>query len=152
MRRHERPGPVEPLAVQANGQAAVTLLLDELVRAVVPDLDRAGAVLALRDLAFEGRVVERVILDVDRERPLAGLERHALWHGPARERAFALEPEVVMEPPRVVALNDEDRRFRSPFPTAERLARLLRIPLAAVVRQAPARHGSTLPVIACRAG
>ena len=34
-------------------QLAVPLLLDELVRAVVPDLDAAGAVLALRDLALE---------------------------------------------------------------------------------------------------
>ena len=70
---------------------------------------RAGAVLALRDLALEGGVVERVVLDVDGERALAGLERHALRHRPARERAVALEAEVVVEPPGVVALDDEDR-------------------------------------------
>ena len=44
----------------------------QLVRAVVPDLDRAGAVLALRDLALERRVVERVVLDVDGEVLLPG--------------------------------------------------------------------------------
>ena len=98
--------------MQADGEAAVALLLDELVRAGVPDLDGAGAVVALRDLALEGRVVERVILDVDGERALAGLERHALRHRPRGERAVPLEPEVVVEAPRVVALDDEDRRLR----------------------------------------
>ena len=111
--RNERPRALEPLAVEADGEAAVALLLDELVRAVVPDLDGARAVVALRDLALEGRVVERVVLDVDGERALAGLERHALRHGPGGERAVALEPEVVVEAARVVALDDEDRRLRS---------------------------------------
>ena len=44
---HERPEALQPLAVEADCQAAVVLLLDELVRAPVPDLDRAGAVLPL---------------------------------------------------------------------------------------------------------
>ena len=44
--RHERPHAVEPLAVQPDGQPAVALLLEELVRPAIPDLDRAGAVLA----------------------------------------------------------------------------------------------------------
>ena len=39
VRGHERPRPVEPLAVQPDGEPAVLLLLEELVRAVVPDLD-----------------------------------------------------------------------------------------------------------------
>src|SRR5207245_8863155 len=67
LRGHERPRPVELLAVQPDGQTAVLLLLDQLVRSVVPDLDRAGAVVALRDLALEGRIVERMVLDVDGE-------------------------------------------------------------------------------------
>src|SRR6267154_2448891 len=101
MRRHERPRAFEPLAVQANREAAVGLLLDELVRSGVPDLDRARAVVPFRDLACERRVVERVILDVYREHTLARLERHALRHGPGGERAVSLEPEVVVETPRV---------------------------------------------------
>ena len=46
--------------------------------------------------------------------PLARLERHALRHRPRGERAVALEPEVVVEPPRVVALDDEDRPRPAP--------------------------------------
>ena len=116
LRRDERPQPLEPLAVQAHGQPAV---LFSSTSSYVPRSQIStvpGAVLALRDLALEGRVVERVVLDVDGERALARLERHALRHRPARERAVALEPEVVVEPPRVVPLDDEDRPLPARLP------------------------------------
>ena len=48
--------PRSRLPRSANGQLAVRLLLEQLVGALVPDLDAAGAVLALRDLAVEPRV------------------------------------------------------------------------------------------------
>ena len=67
---------LQPLPVEAHGQPAVALLLDELVGPLVPDLDRAGAVLPLGDLALERRVLERVVLDVHGEVLLARLERH----------------------------------------------------------------------------
>src|SRR5207247_8806450 len=108
LRRHECPGAVEALAVQAYRQATVALLLDELIGAAIPDPDGAGPVVPRRDLAFEVRVVERMILDVDGEMLCARLERHALRHRSARESPVALQPEVVVEPPRIVALDDED--------------------------------------------
>src|SRR5207248_3417891 len=138
--RHERPSAVEPLAAQADGEAAVLLLLDELVGALVPDLDRTGAVLPLRDLALEAGIVERVVLDVDGERPLPRLERHALRHGPARERAVALEAEVVVKPPCVVTLDDEDRLLALFLGLAKRLRGLLRVALAPIFSQLLARH------------
>ena len=92
-------------------------------------------------------VVERVVLDVDGERALAGLERHALRHRPARERAVALEPEVVVEPPGVVALDDEDRLASPPraraTPNGSECAR--RIALAAILGQVALRHQALLP-------
>ena len=123
LRRDERPLAVQPLAVQAHGHAAVRLLLDELVRPPVPDLDRAGAVVARRDLALERRVGERVILDVDGKVLRAGLQGDALGDSPAEENAVALEPEVVVEPAGVVALDDEDRRLAA-LALPERLGRL----------------------------
>src|SRR5204863_8726537 len=138
--RHQRPGAVQPLAVQANGEAAVLLLLDELVGALVPDLDRAGAVLPLRDLPLEAGVVERVVLDVDGERPLPRLERNPLRHRPARERAVALEAEVVVEPPRVVTLDDEDRLLPSFLRLAEGFRGLLGVALAPVLRELLSPH------------
>ena len=73
LRRHG-VGALEPLPVQADCEAAVVLLLEQLVGAVVPDLDRAAAVLALRDLSLERRVLERMVLDVDGEVLLPRLE------------------------------------------------------------------------------
>src|SRR4029079_417886 len=108
VRRDERPDAGQALALEANREPAVPLLLDELVRAVIPDLDGACAVVALRDLALELRVLDRVVLDVDGEVLRARLEGDALGDGPRGEGAVALEPEVVVEPPRVVALDDED--------------------------------------------
>ena len=96
--------------MEPHREPAVALLLDELVRAAVPDLDRAGAVLARRDLALERRVVERMVLDVDGQMALAGGQRQPFGTAQLGERAVALEPEVVVQPPRVMALDDEDRR------------------------------------------
>jgi hypothetical protein len=124
-----------------NRHAAVRLLLDELVGAVVPDLDRARAVVPLRDLALEGRIGERVVLDVHREHLRPRLERDALRDGPAEENAAALEAEVVVEPARVVALDDEDRRLAAPT-LRERLRGRAPRALALVVLQ---RHMQVLP-------
>ena len=138
LRRHERPQALEALAGEPDGEAAVGLLLDEVVGPVVPDLDRAGAVLAGGDLALEPGVVERMVLDVHGEVALPGLERDPLGNGPARQGAVALEAEVVVEAARVVALDDEHRLAR-PSPSAERLGRLALAPFALVFPQT--RHG-----------
>ena len=139
MRRDEGPHSLQALALETDGQPAVGLLLEEFVRARIPDLDRARPVLALGDLALEARVVERVVLYMDGEVALAGLEWHALRHRPGKKNAVALEPEVVVEPTRVVTLNDEDRALRALLPAPERLRGLLLVALALVVSEA--RHG-----------
>ena len=118
--------------MEANGQPAVLLLLDELVGPLVPELDGSGSVLPLRDLALEGRVLERVVLDVNGEVLLPGLEGHALGHRPAGERSVALQPEVVVQAARVVSLHDEDRLLAT-LAAAERLRGLLRVALALVL-------------------
>src|SRR5262249_29710560 len=135
-RGDERPDAVEALPVQANGQPAVPLLLEELVAATVPDLDRPGAVLALRDLPFETCVLQRMVLDVDGEMLLARLERHTLGNRPRRERSVALEPEVVVEPAGVVPLDDEDRLPCAAAAALERLGRPSGVALAPVLLEA----------------
>ncbi len=119
--RHERPHPVETLAVQTYGQSSVTFLLEKLVGSAIPDLDRAGAVLAGGDLAFEVAVLERVILDVHREVSLAAPERDSLRNRPAGECSVAFEPKVVVETPRVVSLDHESRLRARSSRLAERL-------------------------------
>ena len=144
LRRHERPHALEALPLETNGQAAVALLLQEVVGARVPDLDGSCSVLARRDLARERRVLQRVVLDVDGEMALPGLERHALRHGPARQGAVALQAEVVVEASRIVALHDEDRFRGRSGALAERLGRGPFRPLALVLPKA--RHGYSMPV------
>jgi hypothetical protein len=87
-----------------------------------------------------------MVLDVDREVPLAGLERHALRHRPGEENAVPLEAKVVVEPARVVALDDEDRRLLGALAAAERLRRLLPVALSLVISEA--RHHECLSGLA----
>ena len=136
VRGDQRPRALEPLAVEAYGETAVLLLLDQVVRAAVPDLDRTGAVPTLRDLTLETAVVERMVFDMHRERADARLERHALRHGPGREHAVALEAEVVVEATCVVPLDDERRRPFLSGCAGERLLRLLRVAFSPVLVQA----------------
>src|SRR4051794_23214615 len=149
VRRHERPRPLETLAVQAHSEAAVPLLFEQLVRAAIPDFDRARAVVPLRDLALEAPVLEWMVFDVDGEVLLAGLKRDALRHGPRGEGAVALETEVVMEPSGVMSLDDEDRRLRLAALAPERLRRLLAISLALVLRELLAHAVFLLPRARC---
>src|SRR4029079_4264511 len=99
----------------------------------------ARPVLALGDLALEAGVVERVVLDVDGEIALAGFERHALLHRPREKHPVALEANSLVEPARVVSLDDEDLALRPLRPAPERLRGLLLVALALVVSEA--RHG-----------
>ena len=95
-------------------------------RAPVPHDHVAGAVLAARDHALEIEVLDRVVLDVDRHPPDHGVERRSLGDRPAREQAADLEPEVVVEAGRAVALDDEAAARRSR--PAGRLRRRRRAP------------------------
>src|SRR5439155_25609086 len=113
--------------------ASVLLFLRVFVGPAVPGSARAGALFALWDLPLERRIVERVLLHVDGEVLLAGLERNAFRHGPARKLAATLEPEVVVETPRVVTLHDEDRLLRLALLRTEGLRRLLGVALALVL-------------------
>ena len=141
LRGDEGVGALEPLPVQADSEPAVLLLLEQLVGAVVPDLDRAGAVLSRGDLSLERRILERMVLDVDGEVLLSGLEGHAFGNRPARERAVSLQTEVVMEAASVVPLDDEDRRL-SALLAAERLRRLLGVALALVLGELRLCHAA----------
>ena len=128
--------------IRSNGEPAVALSLDERVRPTIPHLDRARAVLPGGDHALEGTVGERVVLDVHREVAGAGIERDPLRHGPAAQDALLLEPEVVVQSPRSMALHHERAERADGRRSAERLGRPARDPLrrrySAVLRSSPA--------------
>src|SRR6185436_15667635 len=76
----------------------------------VPDDHVATAVLAGWDDALKVDVLQRVILDVDSHPAHGGVKGGSLWHRPADQHAVDLEPQVVVQPARPVALYDEPAR------------------------------------------
>jgi hypothetical protein len=86
-----------------------------------------------------------MVLDVDRQDALAGLERNTLRDRPRGQRTVALEPEVVVKPACVVALHHEHRVTGAAALRAERLGRLRTVALALVVAELVG-HPVSLPV------
>jgi len=123
------------LAVESE-QHLFGLPLLELVPALVPDLHRPAAVLAFGDVAFEVDVRQRVILGLHGEVVHLGVGRQALWHGPRRQHAVALQPEVPVQGPGVVLLHDKARVLGiGELHLRRRLRRDVEVALGAVGRQ-----------------
>src|SRR5205823_5913973 len=110
---HQREGAFDLLAAQKESELAfserlahaalglgvivepVFVVLIRAVDAAVPDDHFPGAVLARRNDALEGGIVERMVLGLRRQSLFARIERRALWYGPGLEHAVALEAQVV---------------------------------------------------------
>src|SRR5262249_32836636 len=103
--------PAQPLAVELDLDLA-RLPLQDVVAAGVVDAHRPGAVLALRDVALEAQVLERVVLGADREAVVARGVGEETRQRPRREGAVALEAEVAVKARRAVLLDHEARRGR----------------------------------------
>ncbi len=122
--------------MEPHGETAVPLLLEQVVGTAVPDLDCPRPVLPGGDRPFEVGVLERVVLDVHRQMPLATAQRDPLRHGPARERTVSLEAEVVVEPPRGVTLDHEPWTRATLRRISERLRGAAAAPLPLVLAEA----------------
>jgi hypothetical protein len=62
--------------------------------APIPELDRPSTVLAFRDRALEVAVVERMVLDLDRQALVVRVERWTPGDRPRLEDAVQLETEI----------------------------------------------------------
>ena len=151
LRLDQRPGALQLLAVEdeaelACGEAAThpVFAFGALERAVavlfrriapaVPNDDRAGPVLALRYDSFEGAVVDRVVLNHDREMLLVRVEAGALGHRPRLQRAVELQSQVVVEAARGVLVDNElERAPRPSLACRRRLGGLLQAPFLCVL-------------------
>src|SRR5689334_19884855 len=74
--------------------------------AMVPDHHGAAAVLALGNDALELVVFDRMIFDVDGEALVARHEARTARHRPAHHHTVEFQPEIVMQPGRIVFLDD----------------------------------------------
>src|ERR1700757_4661947 len=113
---HEVPAPVQLLAVKLELEMALlqapVRISDRRPRAIVPDDDRAAAILALGDRALKISIFEGMILDRDRKAFFARIEARAAGDRPALQDAVQRQPEVVMQPRGVVLLDDKDIAVR----------------------------------------
>jgi hypothetical protein len=101
----------------------------------VPELNRASPILPLRYGAFEIAIVERVVFHFDCEAFVAGIERWPLGNGPGLEYAVELQPKIIMQPARVVLLDDKAELIRRlGSASSRRFASLGKIPFGEVCR------------------
>src|SRR5262245_19514682 len=144
---HQRPVSVQLLAFErefkrslAIGRLGVRILWNP--GAAIPQEHGPAAIFTLWDDAFERAVIERMVLDMDGEALLSGIEARPFGDCPALQDAVELEAEIVMQPPRSMLLNDkgEPGVGLSARPSGSgRLRRLPKIAFASVFLESHAR-------------
>ncbi len=135
-------------------------VVDRRPSPAIPDDHGAAAIFALGDGAFEAAIVQRMVLDMDRQALLARNQARPLGHGPALEHPIHLQPQIVMQPAGGVFLDDEAVASGGLCPFAARLRRRLEITFFAVggeCHQLALRRGAAsvfffLPAFALGAG
>jgi hypothetical protein len=136
---------VQLVAVQGELEIALLQAALGIIRfpiAAIPELHGAAAILSLGNGAFEITVIERVILDLDREPLVMWIERRAFRHRPGLEHAVMLEPEIVMQTACIMLLDHEPPLLgRRHLDLAGGLAGFVEIALLAVGRQTSLQHG-----------
>ena len=101
---------IQPLEPELQRTLAVGLGRIGVFRgpaAAVPQQHGAAAILALGDHPFEPAVIHGVVLDMNGEPLLAGIEAGTLRHRPALQDAIEFEAEIVMQAARGVLLYDK---------------------------------------------
>ena len=144
---HQHPAAVQLVAVQGEFQVALleaALGIIGFPGAAIPQHDGAAAILVVRNGAFEIAVIERVILDLDRQPLVMRIERGPLGDRPGFEDAVELQPQIVMQARCVMLLDHEPPLLRRrDLDVAGGLRRLAEIALLPVRAEFLQRHGQT---------
>src|SRR5690625_2521242 len=139
------PAPEELFAVDAEFEVSLLHSLlrinERLPPATIPEKDSAAAIFILWDRPFEITIFERVILGLDRQTFLARHEAWALGHGPAFQHAIHFQTKIVMQPARIMFLDEIAVALRGRVP-ALRFRGFREIALLPVFLQ---RHLACLP-------
>ena len=109
-------------------------VVQRLPLAAIPKQHGAAAVFTLGNHSLERSVIDRVILDLDRQPLIAGIEARSFGDGPTFEHVAQLQPEVVMEVRGGVFLNDKRPPCRH-FDLAAGLGRLVEVAFASIFGQ-----------------
>jgi hypothetical protein len=99
------------VSVELEEQLAVVVALGHRdvgdVHAAIPHDHRARAVVAVGNHTLEIDVLDRVVLGLDGEALLLGIERRSARHRPRAQHAAHLEPQVPVHAARGVLLTHE---------------------------------------------
>ena len=79
-----------------------------MIVATVPDDNAAGAVIALRDNAFKILVIKRMVFNQDCQPFQGGIKRRSLRDSPAFKNSVQFQPEIIMESPCRMFMNDKN--------------------------------------------
>src|SRR5690606_22589687 len=74
----------------------------------VPDLHHSRTILSFRYGPLKFRILEWVVLGLNRKVPLPGLLRDPFRDGPRSEHALRLQPQVIMKVRCMMLLHDKD--------------------------------------------
>jgi hypothetical protein len=100
---------LQPLAMEDESEPSLLVgapgIVDRLPGALVPQHDGAAAILPSGYNALEASVFQGMVFDMNSEPFVGRIEAGAFGDRPALGRAVELEPEVVMQPGRVVLLD-----------------------------------------------
>ena len=107
---HKVPAAAQLFALEREIEMALGIALMRIAlghpAAAIPDHHRAAAVLALRNGALECIVFDGVVLDMDGEALFAGVEARPPGHRPALHDAVEFQAQIVVQPSRVMFLDD----------------------------------------------
>jgi hypothetical protein len=109
----ENPASVQTLSLQHELEVAASkrflwrLVAFGLPISAVPELNRPAAIFAVGDRSLEVPIIERVILDLDREPLIVGIERRAARHSPRFKDTIELKSKIVMQLRCRMLLDDE---------------------------------------------
>ena len=81
--------------------------------AAIPDDHGAGAVVALRDHVLEVEILDWMVLGLDRQSFVGGIERGAVRYRPTAQYSVDLEAQVVVHAGRGVLVHDEVTRTQA---------------------------------------
>src|SRR5215510_2575699 len=108
---HQNPGALQFFAAKGEAELALAQRFGRILiaspEAAIPQHDRAAAIFALRNAAFEITVIERVVFGFHGKALVLGIERGTLGHGPRLENAIDLEAQIKVQSSRRVFLHDK---------------------------------------------
>ncbi len=105
---------------------------------LVPDDYGPGTVGTLGNIAFELRIVQGMVFDMDGQAFFGRIKTRSAGNGPAPQHAVVFEAQVIVQPPGIVFVNDKKtangfRLSSAALPFARRLAGLLEVTLVPIL-------------------